>query len=226
MAVEEQWRPVIDLWFPPALVQADPATHHHMFHIWFDGGMQVATRRLAALAAAAQAGALDEWGETPHGRLALILLFDQVPRGLFAGKAEAYGGDMDALRLAEEGLRNGQYDALAHPWERTFFFLPLAHAEGLEHRQRLIRVTAMAEAVAAAAPEHLHPLYRFSADQARGHWAVIERFGRYPHRNAILGRPSTAEELAYLATGQLVHRRRPPLLERLGWRAAPAPSTA
>jgi hypothetical protein len=84
----------------------------------------------------------------------------------------------------------------------------------------------MAKAVAAAASAPLKALYRFSADQARGHREVIARFGRYPHRNAILGRASTAEELAYLATGELVHRRRPPLLERLGWHPAADASPA
>jgi uncharacterized protein (DUF924 family) len=74
----------------------------------------------------------------------------------------------------------------------------------------------MAESLAWSAREDLRPLYRFSADQARGHRAVIARFGRYPHRNAILGRASTAEEAAYLASGELVHRRRPPIAVRLG----------
>lgn len=226
MWLDEAWRRVVDTWFPQGLERADAATHHRMFEIWFDGGMRTPCMHLAPIAAAAQAGALDHWCETAHGRLALILLLDQVPRGVFAGRAEAYGGDADALRFAEEGLRNGHYDFLAHPWERTFFFLPLAHAEGPDHRQRLIRVTAMAEAVAASAPDHLRPLYRFSADQARGHRAVIERFGRYPHRNGILGRVSTPEEEAYLRTGDLVHRRRPPLLARLGWSSAPDPTTA
>jgi uncharacterized protein (DUF924 family) len=217
MHAHDPIRQVLDAWFPPGLEQADTATHHRVFDAWFGGQ---APALPAELAAAAQAGHLDAWGATAQGRLALILLLDQAPRGRFAGTPLAYAGDPDALQLAEEGLRNGLYNALEHPWERTFFFLPLAHAEGPDLRERLIRVTAMAESLAWSAREDLRPLYRFSADQARGHQAVIARFGRYPHRNAILGRPSTAEEAAYLASGELVHRRRPPIAARLGLQPA------
>ncbi|WP_158291865.1 DUF924 family protein [Paracraurococcus ruber] len=200
---------MIGTWFPPGLPQADAERHHWMFEQWFGGGLALPDWA-PRLARAALAGHLDGWAATAAGRLALILLLDQAPRCLHGGAPLAYAGDQDALRLAEDGLRNGQYDDLQHPWEKTFFFLPLAHAEGPDHRQRLIRVVAMAEAVAWSAPDHLQPLYRFSAEQARGHQAVIARFGRYPHRNAILGRRSTPEERDYLKTGDLVHKRRPP----------------
>jgi uncharacterized protein (DUF924 family) len=113
-------------------------------------------------------------------------------------------------RIAEEGLRNGQYDALARPWEKTFFVLPLGHAEGPDHLARLERVVAMTETIALEAPERLQPLYRHSVSQARGHLEVISRFGRFPHRNPILGRVSTPEEAAYLAKGDFVHLRPPP----------------
>ena len=159
---------------------------------------------------AARAGRLGHWLATPLGRLALIVVLDQFPRGLFAGTPAAYASDPDALRLAEEGLRNGHYDALATAWEKTFFSMPLAHAEGPDHRERLERVVALADRVAEDAPERLRPLYRFSAGQARGHLEVIARFGRFPHRNPILGRTSTPEEEAYLAQGDFVHTRRPP----------------
>ncbi|TDH64538.1 DUF924 domain-containing protein [Dankookia rubra] len=217
MQARDPIRQVLDAWFPPGLDQADTATHHRAFEAWFGGASPALP---ADLAAAALAGHLDAWGATAEGRLALILLLDQAPRGRFAGTPQAYAGDPDALQLAEEGLRNGHYDALDHPWEKTFFFLPLAHAEGPDLRERLIRVSAMAEVLACSAREDLRPLYRFSADQARGHRAVIARFGRYPHRNATLGRASTAEEDAYLASGELVHRRRPPLAARLGLQPA------
>ncbi|MEN0073897.1 MAG: DUF924 family protein [Paracraurococcus sp.] len=206
---------VLDAWFTPGLENADARTHHRAFETWFDGGV-TPTLALARLMRAALAGHLDGWAATARGRLALILLLDQVPRCLHAGTPQAYVGDPDALRLAEDGLRNDHYDALDHAWERSLFLLPLAHAEGPDHRERLIRLCAMAEAVAWSAPDYLRPLYRFAADEARGHRAVIARFGRYPHRNAILGRVSTAEEADYLATGALAPRRRPPIAARLG----------
>jgi uncharacterized protein (DUF924 family) len=206
----QDWRTVHDFWFPPGLDDADPETHGRMFGRWFGGGARTELPPFAPLLAAAKAGRLDHWLGTPAGRLSLILVLDQFPRGLSAGTPEAYASDPDALRIAEEGLRNGHYDSLARPWEKTFFLLPLAHAEGPGHLQRLERVAAMAETIAIEAPRRLQPLYRHSASQARGHLEVIARFGRYPHRNPVLGRVSTPEEAAYLEKGDFVHMRRPP----------------
>jgi uncharacterized protein (DUF924 family) len=201
---------VYDFWFPPGLEDADAEDHRRMFVWWFGGGANAELSPFAPLLEAAKAGRLDDWPATPLGRLSLIVVLDQFPRGLFAGAPEAYAFDPMALPIAEEGLRNGHYDALTHPWERMFFALPLAHAEGPDHRERLKRVVALAEKDAVDAPSRLRPLYRFSADQARGHFETISRFGRFPHRNHILGRVSTPEEEAYLAQGDFVHARTPP----------------
>ena len=207
---DPDWRPVYDFWFPPGLDDADPETHRRMFVWWFGGGANAELPPFAPVLEAAKAGRLDRWLATPLGRLSLIVVLDQFPRGLFAGAPEAYAFDPAALSVAEEGLRNGHYDALTRPWETMFFALPLAHAEGPDHRERLERVVALAERVALEAPSRLRPLYRFSADQARGHLEVISRFGRFPHRNRILGRVSTPQEEAYLARGDFVHTRQPP----------------
>ena len=210
MVPEATWQRVYDFWFPAGLDDADLETHRRMFDRWFVGEASPEMRPFAPLIEAFRTGRLDHWPATPLGRLSLILVLDQFPRGLFAGTSEAYVFDSDALRIAEEGLRNSHYEALARPWEKTFFFLPLAHAEGPDHRERLDRVVAMAERVALEAPERLKPLYRHSVGQARGHLDVITRFGRFPHRNPILGRPSTPAEQAYLEKGDFVHTRRPP----------------
>ena len=85
--------------------------------------------------------------------------------------------------------------------------MPLAHTEGPDHQERLERVVAMAEIVALEAPACLKSLDEFSVGQARGHLEVISRFDRFPHRNPILGRLSTPEEMAYLENGDFVHRR-------------------
>jgi uncharacterized protein (DUF924 family) len=206
----QDWKKVYDFWFPPGLADASPETHDRMVEWWFGGGADPELRPFAPVVEAARTGRLDHWSATPPGRLSLILVLDQFPRGLFAGTPEAYASDADALRVAEEGLRNGHYDALARPWEKTFFFLPLAHAEGPDHLERLERVVAMAEAVAREAPERLQPFYQFSVGQARRNHELISRFGRFPHRNPILGRVSTPEEAAYLEKGDFVHLRRPP----------------
>lgn len=213
MTAASDWRRVYHFWFPDDLDEADLETHLRLHGWWFGGGSNAALMPLAPLLAAARAGGLDPWLDTPLGRLALILVLDQFPRGLFAGRAEAYGGDGAALRIAQDGLANGHYDALAKPWEQIFFLLPLAHAEGPDHKARLKQVVAMAALVAAEAPERLRPLYRFHVGQARSHLEVVSRFGRYPHRNAILGRASTPAEAVWLAQGDLVHLRRPPGLK-------------
>ncbi|MBX6375985.1 MAG: DUF924 domain-containing protein [Acetobacteraceae bacterium] len=211
MDAAQDWRAVHEFWFPPGLDDADPATHRRMFGWWFGGGSDTGElRRFAPLVEAARTGRLDRWLATSLGRLSLILVLDQFPRGLFAGAPEAYASDPDALRVAEDGLRNGHYAALSTPWEKTFFLLPLAHAEGPDHQEQLERVVAMAAAIAREAPERLRPLYEHSARQARGHLDVIARFGRFPHRNPILGRASTPEEIAYLEKGDFVHKRQPP----------------
>jgi uncharacterized protein (DUF924 family) len=88
--------------------------------------------------------------------------------------------------------------------------MPLVHAEGPDHRERLERVVASSGTMAREVPEHLRPLYEFCVGQARGHLDVVLRFGRLPHRNPILRRPSTPEEAAYVEKGEFVHKRRPP----------------
>jgi uncharacterized protein (DUF924 family) len=210
MAEVQDWRAVYDLWFPPGLETADLETHTRMFRWWFGGGANQEMGPFAPVVEAATSHRLDDWLATPRGHLSLILVLDQFPRGLFAGTPKAYAYDPEALQVAEAGLANGHYDALLTPWEKTFFFLPLGHTEGPDHRERLERVVARAQVISDEAPEHLKPLYQHSVNQARGHREVIAHFGRFPHRNLILGRVSTPEEAAYVEKGDFVHLRAPP----------------
>jgi uncharacterized protein (DUF924 family) len=101
-------------------------------------------------------------------------------------------------------MDNGHYRRIPTVWEKTFFILPLAHSEQLAMHERVV---ALCEAMITEAPEKLRRIYLFSASQARGHREVIARFGRHPHRNAVLGRISSEEERAYIAEGQFVHKR-------------------
>jgi uncharacterized protein (DUF924 family) len=204
------WRTVYDFWFPLDLDGADPATHWRMLTWWMRGGASAELGPLAPILDAARSGRLDHWAGNPRGRLSLIIVLDQFTRGLLAGTPEAYASDPEALQLAEEGLRKGHYDALGSNWEKFFFLLPTAHAEGPDHLERLDRIVAISETVLNEAPAHLRPIYEFSLSQARGHRDVIARFGRFPHRNALLGRESTPEELAYLEKGDYVYNRQPP----------------
>lgn len=206
MSDATDWQRVYQFWFPPDL-DASVETHREMFLWWFRGGANASLPPFAYLIDAAKAGSLESWLTSPRSRLALILVLDQFPRGLYAGSAAAYDCDPAALAIAEEGLRNGQYDALAHPWEKTFFILPLAHAEGPDHLERLQRVVALADTVAAEATAPLQAMYQHSARQARGHLDVNARYGRFPHRNAILKRATTPAEQMYLDKGDFVHLR-------------------
>ena len=204
------WQEIYSFWFPVRLDEADLETHWAMLEWWMRGGANAELPRYASVVEAAQSKQLEHWLATPLGRLSLIIVLDQFPRGLFAGTPEAYASDPDALWIAQEGLRNGHYDALTSRWEKFFFLLPLAHIEGPDHLDRMKRIVSISESVAREAPAHLQPIYQFSLSQARGHLDVISRFGRFPHRNSIFRRDSTPDELAYLQEGDFVHKRQAP----------------
>ena len=205
---------ILAFWFPPGL-DADEAAHRRQFEVWFGGGANaLIAKRHAGVHAAAARGELDSWADAPRSRLALIIVLDQFSRSLHGGTAQAYAQDDKAVALSIEGIERGLYGRLANAWEKTFFILPLGHSEQLAHLDRCV---ALAEALIAGAPDHLRAFYAFSASQARGHRAVVARFGRQPHRNIVLGREPTAEERAYLAAGRFVHQRS---FER--WRDDPA----
>jgi uncharacterized protein (DUF924 family) len=201
------WQPVYSFWYAVAPPESDLAAHWRALEWWMRGGANAQLSRFAPAVEAARSRRLDGWLETPRGRLSLIIVLDQFPRGLFAGTPDAYSSDPQTLRIAEEGFRNGHYDALASPWEKFFYFLPLAHTEGPGHLERMERIVAISEEVAAQAPPHLKPVWEFSLSQAQANLDVISRFGRFPHRNEILGRHSTPAEMEYLRKGDFVHRR-------------------
>jgi uncharacterized protein (DUF924 family) len=201
----EGWRPVYDFWFPPELATIDLAGYLRMLERWFAGGTTKDLPPFAPLVDAAERGDLDPWCGTARGRLSLILVLDQFPRGLWAGSARAFAYDGRALALTEAGLDNGQYDALEHSWEKVFFSLPLVHAEGPDHLARMDRMIALGERRLDEGPEHLRPIRETGLNRA--HWGreIIARFGRHPHRNAALGRASTPEEAAHIAAGVFPH---------------------
>jgi uncharacterized protein (DUF924 family) len=194
---------ILAFWFPPGL-DADEETHRRQFQWWFGGGANEAIlARYRPVLEAACRGELP-WTTTPHARLALIIVLDQFSRTVWQGTAQAFAQDSLAQQLTLEGLECGHYAELRTVWQKTFFVLPLGHAE---QQDLLDRCALLCEALVREAPAHLQRLYAFSASQAQGHRDVVARFGRQPHRNAVLGRTSTEQELAYLATGELVHRR-------------------
>lgn len=152
-------------------------------------------RRFTTLVEAAGAGRLQHWTRTADGWLALLIVLDQFPRNLHRGEAGAFASDARALSTALQGLERG--DDLQLPvLRRAFAYLPLEHAEDLALQERSVALFA---AQCAAADRELRPQAESFLDYARRHREVIARFGRFPHRNAALGRTSTPAELNYLA---------------------------
>lgn len=156
---------------------------------WFnvDPEFDQACARFRPLRDKAARGDLDDWAETPHTALALLLLLDQIPRNLFRNEAEAFATDGHALQVAEAAIARGFDKAYPMP-ARNFFYLPLMHSEDLAVQERSLDI------------------YRTAGDQdvyfyALVHHDAIRRFGRFPHRNDCLGRTTTDAERAYLENG-------------------------
>jgi uncharacterized protein (DUF924 family) len=147
--------------------------------------------RFAATWEAARAGLLADWAETPEGALALVLVLDQFPRNMHRGTPLAFATDECARALARMAVAQG-FDAALRPLERMFVYLPFQHAENLADQEESVRLF-----------EALAPVRGFAKpggpiDYALRHRAIIRRFGRFPHRNAILGRASSPDETTYL----------------------------
>ncbi|MCZ8309293.1 MAG: DUF924 domain-containing protein [Magnetospirillum sp.] len=150
---------------------------------------QECRERFGALAAEAAQGALARLGDTPEGALALILLLDQMPRNIHRGTPLAFASDEAALSLARRIVARG-FDQTLPPVMRLFVYLPFTHAEDLGAQNECVRlVESLPEA----------PWRARALKSAIAHRDVIVRFGRFAHRNAFLGRTSTADEQAYLA---------------------------
>lgn len=184
----ERAQALLDFWFGPA---GDPDRENHR-EIWFKcPGEHDATLRRLFIAdyERAAAGELASWEQAPQSALALVLLLDQIPRNIFRGARDAYATDALARAVADRAMARG-FDSMVPPAWRKFFYMPLHHSENVADQ---IRSIELLEAL---------PRDRGDVDNgkyARRYLSIIERFGRFPHRNAVLGRDCTAEETAFLA---------------------------
>ncbi|HTU62873.1 MAG TPA: DUF924 family protein [Polyangiales bacterium] len=168
------------------------------FKRWYQGGAdvdRVIQQRFANSVERALAGELAAWEAEPRGRLALILLLDQFTRNLFRDTPRAYAGDVKACALALQAIAEPSYSTLPLE-ERLFCIMPLVHSETLALHDRATELAG--DFVLAAAPELRLP-WHFGAERTAHYRTIIQRFGRFPHRNEILGRTSTQEELDFLA---------------------------
>ena len=179
---------VLDFWFG----SEGSATHGSQRREWFakdDAFDRSIGERFGATVEQALRGELDAWADEPRSALARILLLDQFTRNAFRGTPRAFAGDPQALAAAS-AMVGARHDEQLPAFMRAFVYLPFEHAESLAMQDEAVRLfTRMAAA---------DPAFESMLDYAHRHRAVIERFGRFPHRNAILGRRSTAEEIAFL----------------------------
>ncbi|MSP97489.1 MAG: DUF924 domain-containing protein [Betaproteobacteria bacterium] len=178
---------VLDFWFgaPSARQRGRQRVEWFRKNALFDEEIR---RRFLGEHEAALAGLRGSWEATPHAALALVIMLDQFPRNLFRGSPNSFAADSAALGVARRMVERG-FDRLLRPIERCFVYLPFEHCETLAAQRRSL---ALFEGL------------RFSSDcggnidYAYRHYDVIARFGRFPHRNSVLGRPSTSEEIEYI----------------------------
>ena len=194
----DEARSVREFWF--GKLPLSPQALGERMGFWFGEDELTARRdeqirsRFGELFERAAAGVLESWADGPRRRLSLIILLDQFPRNLFRGGARAFAFDEKALALTLSGMQSGA-DAALDAVERIFFYTPLQHAESLEVQEESV---AAYRRLLAEAPEELRGSFAGVLDYAENHRSIIERFGRFPHRNGVLGRASTPAEEAWL----------------------------
>jgi uncharacterized protein (DUF924 family) len=181
---------VIDFWFPEPVRPSPERPDGGWLEAWFRPSAafdEEIRARFHGTWEAAAAGLLDGWQATAEGALALVVALDQFPRNMFRGDPRAFASDAQALAAAGRALERGLDARVPRLW-RTFFYLPFEHAEDPAAQARSVALfRALGE------PETLR--------YAELHKEIVDRFGRFPHRNAILGRESTPEEEAWLRGG-------------------------
>ncbi len=177
------YQEVLDFWFS---VEVSP--------LWFRStpafDAQLRERFLATWRAAAD-GKLEDWYSTAEGALALIIVLDQFPLNMFRGKPESFSTEAQARQVAETAIEKG-WDGKLDTTQLTFLYMPFMHSENMADQDRSVSLYE-----AAGMGDH--------ARYARHHRGLIQRFDRFPHRNAILGRESSSEELEYLASKEAFH---------------------
>lgn len=186
---------ILDYWFGSA--PDDPATAQRKAALWW--GRSEATdaelhARFDATHQAATAGRLEGWAATLEGRVALVVVLDQLSRNIHRGTPGAFAQDPAARRHALAVIDRGE-DRSCPFFHRVFLYLPLEHSERLADQERCCRLF---EQLRDECPAPLQEAARMYLQFARAHRDIVARFGRFPHRNAILGRPSSAEEQAFL----------------------------
>ena len=190
----QNWQDVLDFWFG---LDYDPFADAQEFRKeWFVKDADFDSRieeRFGGVLERAVCGDYDDWPQTPRQRLALVVVLDQFSRNIFRGSPRSWTQDLLAQKLTLEGIAEG-CDRDLGVVERAFFYLPLEHAEDLQLQKLSVEKF---EEIRDIAPDVIGGEGGFY-DYAVQHLEIIERFGRFPHRNAVIGRPSTPEEEEFL----------------------------
>lgn len=190
------WQDLLDWWFGHGTTARAVATQKHKLWFGYKPAQDYEARqRFGELSDQAVDGGLQAWAEAAQGWLALVLLLDQLPRMVHRGTPRAFAGDARAQQLVRDGLGQGWDQSLA-PIEWVFIYLVLEHAEDLGSQN--LAVAKFAELRDGAEAQDRQPFEEFF-DFAERHRDVIARFARFPHRNLILGRASSEDELVFLS---------------------------
>jgi len=199
MALDEA-RQVREFWFGALPMSAQEL--HRREQLWFAAGPpelreqcdELIRARFEPMIERAAHGQLASWADSPRRRLSLIILLDQFPRNVYRGTARAFAHDSQALGLALSGMQSAADGAL-DVVERMFFYMPLQHAESREVQDESV---AAYRRLLTEAPQELRGAFESALQWAQWHRALIEQFGRFPHRNRALGRGNTPDEEAWL----------------------------
>ncbi len=186
---------LLDFWFGN-LGSAD-LPNSDRTNLWFgenEAVKQKITETFLTEYESAANGTLHDWATTPRGRLALIIMLDQFPRYIHRRSPKAFAYDNEAQRLCAEGLRNNMDKSLTLI-ERVFFYMPLVHAESSAYQEQSIRLY---QDLVSLSMSETTQIYQLFLAYAYAHFRVIKEFGRFPQRNAVLGRGSTDAELVFL----------------------------
>lgn len=182
---------VLNYWFNS---EKDLAENNQLWFGKNETTDQEIRNKFEPLVKAASRCELMSWTNSPKGRLALIILLDQFPRNIYRNIPQAFAYDPLGQKLALEGIEKEE-DLQLSPMQRIFFYLPLEHAENLSIQK--LSVAKFSELLSQI-PEEQKNNYTTFLEYAKSHYQTIEKFGRFPHRNAILNRPSTQEEIEFL----------------------------
>ena len=195
--VEETAGTILHYWFGSSLER--PTALKDRMTLWFGGGFdldRIIAHRFSEIVAKLASGEAHRWADAgAHERLAAVIALDQFSRNIFRGTEAAFENDALALRLCKDAIAAGE-DMQLKPLERWFLYMPLEHSESASDQRR--SVEKFTELLEVGGPE-LHADLLTALDFAKRHAAVIKKFGRFPHRNAILGRTSTSAEKAFMA---------------------------